>query len=324
MAGSTISVKITGDSTEFVKAANTAGKASKETAAEVESGLGKLNEGAEQSTRQFRGAADAVDGMTSVLGVFGVNIPGAQVLSFARGMADLADGFATTVGPAIQKIATKFGILGAAEEAETAATEEATVAQEGLNTAFLLSPVGLILVGLAALAAAFVLLWKHCSTFRDIVKATMADAWAAVKKLGDVFISVAGLILEPYKLAFNLIADAWNNTVGRLSFKIPGWVPGIGGDGFSVPQIPHFAAGGVMAAAGFALVGENGPEIVALPGGANVINNHQSTQMSGSGHTVTQVMSGGQDITQFVTSVVWSENRANRNAALSGARRRTA
>ena len=133
MAGSTISVKITGDSTEFVKAAKASGDAAKAAAEESESGLGKLNETAEASTKQFRGAADTIDGATAALSTFGINIPGQQVITLTRGLADLADGFSTTLGPALEKVAAKLGLTTAATEAETTATEEATVAEDGLK-----------------------------------------------------------------------------------------------------------------------------------------------------------------------------------------------
>jgi hypothetical protein len=82
--------------------------------------------------------------------------------------------------------------------------------------------------------------------------------------------NVAGIISAPFKSAFNAIASLWNRTVGRLSFTAPSWVPGIGGKGFSMPQLPMLAKGGVATAAGLAIVGEAGPEIVNLNAGASV------------------------------------------------------
>lgn len=46
------------------------------------------------------------------------------------------------------------------------------------------------------------------------------------------------------KTVFNGIANLWNNTAGKLSFKAPSWVPGIGGKGFDMPKIPTFSDGG--------------------------------------------------------------------------------
>jgi hypothetical protein len=82
--------------------------------------------------------------------------------------------------------------------------------------------------------------------------------------------NVAGILAAPFKAAFNAIASLWNRTVGRLSFTAPSWIPGIGGKGFSMPQLPMLAKGGVATAAGLAIVGEAGPEIVNLNAGASV------------------------------------------------------
>jgi hypothetical protein len=74
---------------------------------------------------------------------------------------------------------------------------------------------------------------------------------------------IANLISAPFKAAFRAVAWLWNNTVGRLSFKVPGWVPGIGGKGFDVPKIPMLAEGGIVTQATLAMIGEgNEPEAI--------------------------------------------------------------
>jgi len=73
------------------------------------------------------------------------------------------------------------------------------------------------------------------------------------------------------KTAFNWVARAWNDTVGKLSFTVPSWVPEIGGKGWSVPDIPYLAKGTDFFQGGLAVVGERGPEIVDLPRGSRVI-----------------------------------------------------
>ena len=58
-------------------------------------------------------------------------------------------------------------------------------------------------------------------------------------------------------------AGLWNNTVGKLSFTVPNWVPGIGGKGFDVPDIPMLAEGGIVTSPTLAMIGEGrGPEAV--------------------------------------------------------------
>jgi phage-related tail protein len=47
--------------------------------------------------------------------------------------------------------------------------------------------------------------------------------------------------------------------------------------------VPSFASGGIMPYSGVALVGEQGPELVKLPKGSQVINNSQTEKMLGGG-----------------------------------------
>jgi len=68
--------------------------------------------------------------------------------------------------------------------------------------------------------------------------------------LVGVFKTVTRAIASPFISAFNFIADAWNNTIGRLSWTVPSWVPFIGGNTISVPRLPHIqlnlAEGGLV------------------------------------------------------------------------------
>jgi phage-related protein len=73
--------------------------------------------------------------------------------------------------------------------------------------------------------------------------------------------NMASAISEPFKWAFSRIAQFWNNTAGKLSFTAPSWVPGIGGKGFSMPNLPTYHTGGEV-------LGPRGQEvpIMALAG----------------------------------------------------------
>lgn len=72
-------------------------------------------------------------------------------------------------------------------------------------------------------------------------------------KVVDVFKGIGESIFAPFKWAFNAIAGGWNRTVGRLSFTIPGWVPGLGGNSFSMPRLPTLARGGEIMRTGAVL-----------------------------------------------------------------------
>jgi len=132
-----------------------------------------------------------------------------------------------------------------------------TAVQWAWNAAQFASPMTWIIVAIGLIIAGIVLLVKHW----DKVKAAGAAAWRWTKEkgedfwnwlkkvpgwIGTAFKSVVKAITAPFRTAFNGIADAWNNTVGRLSWIVPGWVPGIGGNTIGVPNLPHFHSGGVV------------------------------------------------------------------------------
>jgi hypothetical protein len=124
------------------------------------------------------------------------------------------------------------------------------------------NPIGLIVVGIAALVAGLVLAYKHFEGFRNVV-----DAVGAAIKTGFLFaISVVKTEVDAlyavFKFLFNGIAMMWNNTIGKLHFSIPSWVPLIGGKGFDVPDIPMLADGGIVTGPTLAMIGERGPEAV--------------------------------------------------------------
>jgi len=125
---------------------------------------------------------------------------------------------------------------------------------------------------------------------------------------GGVYDAIKGyinLIVGIYKGLFNGIADIWNNTVGKLSFSIPGWVPIIGGKGFDVPNIPKLAAGGIVTSPTLALIGESGPEaVVPLGNGGGMGNSITINVNAGLVSTPDQI---GQDI---ITAIQKAQRRS--------------
>jgi len=127
-----------------------------------------------------------------------------------------------------------------------------------INFAMAANPITLIGLGIAAVIGAVILAYKRFETFRNIVDTIFSGIKIGFGLVVDYLKFVAGI----YKGIFNGIAKAWNNTVGKISFEIPSWVPKIGGKGFSVPQIPMLAQGGIVNQATLAVIGESGPEAV--------------------------------------------------------------
>jgi hypothetical protein len=89
------------------------------------------------------------------------------------------------------------------------------------------------------------------------------------------------------------VASLWNNTIGKLSFKVPSWVPGIGGSGFDVPDIPMLAEGGIVTGPTLAMIGEAGPEAV-IP----------LSKMGGMGGGITVNVNGGISTSQEISQAI--------------------
>jgi minor tail protein len=75
----------------------------------------------------------------------------------------------------------------------------------------------------------------------------------AVDFIGDLpgrirsgFTGLFNILTAPFRTAFNFISDAWNNTIGQLSWTVPSWVPGVGGNSISAPHLPRFHRGGTV------------------------------------------------------------------------------
>ena len=102
-------------------------------------------------------------------------------------------------------------------------------------------------------------------------------------RIAAVFTGVVGVIVGPFRAAFNGIAKAWNSTVGKLSFTVPDWIPLVGGKSFDVPDIPAFANGGLIRKGTTAWVGENGPELFQAGATGFITDNRRSMAAAGAG-----------------------------------------
>lgn len=120
----------------------------------------------------------------------------------------------------------------------------------------------------------------------DGIKSFFSDIWDAICKVAEGFGEIFGEIFEGIKKvvlgvwdgivdgikgAINWIIDGINTFIRGLNkIKIPDWVPGVGGKGINIKEIPRLAEGGEILRSGRVIVGEAGPEILELPQGAVV------------------------------------------------------
>ena len=103
-----------------------------------------------------------------------------------------------------------------------------------INIAMSLNPISAIAIGIGLVAAAAVIAYKKFETFRTIVDAIFGAFrfW-----ISNVTIPLFKGLLSAATTVFNAIAAIWNNTVGKLAFTIPSWVPLLGGKSFAMPKI---------------------------------------------------------------------------------------
>lgn len=137
--------------------------------------------------------------------------------------------------------------------------------------------------------------------FVSAFKATVAFIWDAIgfivsipERVRSAFLSITSAITAPFRAAFNYVSDAWNNTIGRLHWTVPGWVPGVGGNSISAPTLPKFHTGGIVP-------GGMGSETLAvLQAGERV-----TPAGGGSGHSETILLgSDGSDFGDFLVSEI--------------------
>jgi len=104
----------------------------------------------------------------------------------------------------------------------------------------------------------------------------LVQGWAEI--FGSIFEGVKKVVLGVWdgivsgiKGAINWVINGINTFIRGLNkIKIPDWVPGVGGKGINIGEIPTLAEGGNIIRGGTALVGERGPELLHLPTGAQV------------------------------------------------------
>lgn len=95
------------------------------------------------------------------------------------------------------------------------------------------------------------------SPIGDAIGKVWSGITSAAEKAADLVKGAWGKAVEAVKGAWNFMASSWNNVP---SITVPEWVPGMGGNTFSLPKLPMLWHGGEVAGGGKAIVGEHGPE----------------------------------------------------------------
>jgi len=130
----------------------------------------------------------------------------------------------------------------------------------------------------------FVDLGDDAAAVAEVVAGVAVDIFDKWKEYSGKVMEILGVFFDPLldaaKTVFNLIARAWNSTVGGFGFTIPDWLPGLGGKSFTIPKIRELAEGGIVTAPTLAVIGEGGESEAVIPlsrfndfgGGSTVMN----------------------------------------------------
>ena len=181
-------------------------------------------------------------------------------------LAGVSDTFGDMLLPVIDALAPKLAAFSAWAQENPALMKIVigtfvglTAAVIALNIAMSLNPVSLIVIGIGLLIAALAAAYTRFEGFRKIVDLV----FSGIKFYIGVAVTQFEVMLTVVKSVFNAIGSAWNNTFGKISFKIPN-IPGLPGRGTEVsfPKIPALAEGGIVTGPTLALIGEAGPEAV--------------------------------------------------------------
>lgn len=201
-------------------------------------------------------------------------------------------------------VLTFVGVLGGlivAFNAVRIATAAWAAIQTVLNFVLSANPLGIIIVAIAALTAGIVYLATQTQFFQTIWAALVSFWQETTRVMGIVFTSFVGhvtnawngiksvftAVVEFIGQAFKTYINGWISlfegfvngvingvnllirALNKISFKLPSWVPGIGGRSFgiNIPTInninlPKLAEGGLVTGPMTALIGEAGPELV--------------------------------------------------------------
>lgn len=106
----------------------------------------------------------------------------------------------------------------------------------------------------------------------DFVKNVFTGQWSeAWQNAKDIFANVFNALTGIAKAPLNTVIALFNSAIKSMnqlgSFKVPDWVPGIGGESFSIslPEIPLLAKGGIATKPTLATIAEGGEAEAVIP-----------------------------------------------------------
>jgi phage-related protein len=179
---------------------------------------------------------------------------------------------------------------------------------------------------LAALVKALLIVFDKFFSFVEWAGKTLPVAInflsGVLNSLGNAFKSVAKIAHEVWTSMSEMIKGEINKIIGSINGLIQGanWAfKKVPGNSINIPTIPMLASGVTNFSGGMALVGEQGPELVNLPSGSNVLPADKTRNALG-GINITinnPSIRSDNDITDLVNQIKRALGRENELARLA-------
>ena len=149
-----------------------------------------------------------------------------------------------------------------------------SVATKGFGAAMKFLMANPILMFMGALVAAGVAVYKNWDELKAMAISAaqvISDAWNSAMTsiqgfFANTFDSLASIMKGPVNTVIEII-NRMIDSVNGMSFEVPSWVPGMGGErfGVSLPKIPQLAEGGIATKPTLATIAEAGEAEAVIP-----------------------------------------------------------
>jgi phage-related protein len=220
-----ITLELLADSGKFESGMKNASRAAETGAEQIEQAakkadrmsdaLDRTGTAADASESKFMGLSDVASGVGDLFGIEALG----GIAAFGLGMADLTGGFAQ-LAPVMTGVMDNIKNLSVVTKAQSAA-------QAALNLVMSLNPIFLVVAAVVALVAIFVVAYKNCETFRDIVdgafntvKNVVMGVYNWVK---DNWPLLLAILTGPIGLAVLAITTHWD-TIKNAFTGVKNWI----------------------------------------------------------------------------------------------------
>ena len=269
----TVTLRFEGDDSDLVRSFGNVGDEARDMAKDVDratrdssKSFGGLDDAVGESEGKFRGFGDLIGGTGDVMEGF----RSGNLQQMAMGFADLAGGIGTLVIPALTALRTTI-FTSVVPAMWAVVTHPLFVA---------IAAGGAIIAGLFLLEQKFGVVTGAV----NFVKEALSDLWGWVTGNWPM---LANILTAPFLGAFRLISLAWNSTIGGFGFKIPDFVPVLGGKSFDFPKMPTFTFH-----QGGRVPGAAGQEVAAILQAGETVTSISGQQGKGGGMTVVVNVAG--------------------------------